>query len=331
MDKETLSDYGWIVICVLVVAVMVALATPFGSYIKSATENTTQGLFDTSRNAVNSTGLTRLARQRFHPSAFTVEFEKLHQGEEREDRFVYGDYEYSYNQYYRPDTGEWVNDATINGFGVRVLDRTKTEYGEILETAYGYPITNLYGCFYYCTSLTNPPEIPITVTIMSWAFVGCSSLITTPEIPDNVTNMYYMFYSCTSLATVPNLPNSVTNLEYTFRNCVSITKIPKIPNSVTNMGGTFFDCVSLTTAPIIPNNVTHMYATFSGCTSLTTAPTIPSKVANISYTFNNCTSLTGSVEINVTPTAINKYQYCLKNTQITAVTGTTTLTLNQLQ
>ena len=30
MDKETLSNYGWIVICVLVLAVMLALATPFG-------------------------------------------------------------------------------------------------------------------------------------------------------------------------------------------------------------------------------------------------------------------------------------------------------------
>ena len=30
MDKETLSNYGWIVICVLVLAVMIALATPFG-------------------------------------------------------------------------------------------------------------------------------------------------------------------------------------------------------------------------------------------------------------------------------------------------------------
>ena len=30
MDKETLSNYGWVVICVLVLVVMIALATPFG-------------------------------------------------------------------------------------------------------------------------------------------------------------------------------------------------------------------------------------------------------------------------------------------------------------
>ena len=34
MDKETLSNYGWVVICVMVLAVMIALATPFGEYIR---------------------------------------------------------------------------------------------------------------------------------------------------------------------------------------------------------------------------------------------------------------------------------------------------------
>ena len=36
MDKETLSNYGWIVICVIVLAVMIALATPFAATIKDA-------------------------------------------------------------------------------------------------------------------------------------------------------------------------------------------------------------------------------------------------------------------------------------------------------
>ena len=44
MDKETLSNYGWVVICVLVLVVMIALATPFGNYIATAVKNTTQGL-----------------------------------------------------------------------------------------------------------------------------------------------------------------------------------------------------------------------------------------------------------------------------------------------
>ena len=41
MDKETLSNYGWIVILVLILAVMIALATPFGNFIAGAIKSTT--------------------------------------------------------------------------------------------------------------------------------------------------------------------------------------------------------------------------------------------------------------------------------------------------
>lgn len=57
MDKSTLSNYGWVVIAVLVLSVMIALATPFGSYIATAVENTTQGLFDVQQKAMGVAGL----------------------------------------------------------------------------------------------------------------------------------------------------------------------------------------------------------------------------------------------------------------------------------
>ena len=57
MDKETLSNYGWIVICVLVLAVMIALATPFGSFIADGFKATYAGFGMVGDNALNS-GLT---------------------------------------------------------------------------------------------------------------------------------------------------------------------------------------------------------------------------------------------------------------------------------
>ena len=54
MDKETLSNYGWVVICVLVLVVMIALATPFGNYIAQAVKHTTEGLFGASQKALNN-------------------------------------------------------------------------------------------------------------------------------------------------------------------------------------------------------------------------------------------------------------------------------------
>ena len=65
MDKETLSNYGWIVICVLVLAVMIALATPFGSFISEAIQSTTKGLFDVNKSALDSTGLINIGNQEF--------------------------------------------------------------------------------------------------------------------------------------------------------------------------------------------------------------------------------------------------------------------------
>ena len=43
MDKNTLSNYGWVVVCVLVLSVMLALATPFGRFIATGFESTYTG------------------------------------------------------------------------------------------------------------------------------------------------------------------------------------------------------------------------------------------------------------------------------------------------
>ena len=57
MDKETLSNYGWIVILVLILAVMIALATPFGSFIADAIKSTTTGFFTVNQNALDAAGI----------------------------------------------------------------------------------------------------------------------------------------------------------------------------------------------------------------------------------------------------------------------------------
>lgn len=63
MDKETLSNYGWIVIAVLVLVVMIALATPFGSFVSEAVQSTTKGLFDVNKNALDAAGVPGLTVQ----------------------------------------------------------------------------------------------------------------------------------------------------------------------------------------------------------------------------------------------------------------------------
>ena len=282
MDKETLSNYGWIVICVLVLAVMIALATPFGDYISTAVKSTTQGLFDTNKNALNSTGLINVGDQSFSDGTgdsgggnqttevkreagsvipdgakYTVKAtntmlegngtNKFPDTPATNDTYEEGDYIYKYNQY--SNGSSWSSNPSQNGWGVRVKDKAKTSYGKILSRIAGKP---------------------------------------------------------------------VTHMTYTFENCTSLTTATAIPSSVKHMSSTFQNCTSLTTAPAIPNSVKSMYSTFLGCTKLTTAPAIPNSVTNMQSTFSGCSSLTGTIEVNANPTF---YDDCFLGTSITDITG----------
>ena len=137
-----------------------------------------------------------------------------------------------------------------------------------------------------------------------------------------LTDMTGTFHWCKELLKAPEIPSSVIVMREAFWGCELLTKAPAISNGVTDMSYTFFGCQSLTTAPVIPSSVTDMSGTFEDCKSLITAPAIPNSITNMSYTFEGCTSLTGAIEINANPTS---YTNCLKSTQITEVTGSTTL------
>ena len=344
MDKETLSNYGWIVICVLVLAVMLALATPFGNFISTAIKSTTQGLFDTNKNALNSTGLINIGDQSFSDGTggsdggnqttevkreagsiipdgakYTIKATNtvlegngtntFPDAPAQGDTYEEGDYKYTYY-----DSNNWK---------VMAKDKTKTSYGVILSEIAGKPITNMSYTFENCTSLTTAPVIPNNVTNMSYTFMSCTSLTTAPVIPSSVTNMSYTFNGCTSLTTAPTIPNSVTNMQSTFSGCTSLTTAPVIPSSVTNMSYTFENCTSLTTAPTIPSSVKYMNKTFFGCSSLTTAPTIPNSVTDMGGTFYGCTSLTTAPTI---PNSVTNMQSTFSG--CTSLTGTITINAN---
>ena len=53
MDKQTLSNYGWLVIVTLILAVMLALATPFGTYVGDGVVSVANGFVGASNEAIN--------------------------------------------------------------------------------------------------------------------------------------------------------------------------------------------------------------------------------------------------------------------------------------
>ena len=256
MDKETLSNYGWIVICVLVLAVMIALATPFGSYISEGTQSTVEGLFATQQSALEVVGIELEDSEVIPP---TVE-ELITQGIVPEgatytsadgtvyntgdtmptpqylDAFRYGDYTYVYSAdyYNRPYTASFENqfcNGGYNGWLVTIRQETsdgtdyrgyqlkKSSYGAILESINGQPITCMSGTFYNCTALTTAPTIPSSVTYMNSTFNGCTKLTTAPAIPSSVTSLYGTFSGCTALTEKISIPCTLQSKNHSYSNC----------------------------------------------------------------------------------------------------------------
>ncbi len=384
MDKETLSHYGWIVVLILILSVLIALATPFGRFVATSVQNTTEALFDTKQKGLDAAGI-ELMEQEFensfnesfnknesetnqggntlityeiieganqtistktaasfrsnadynkfdlvkidnnvvNPSNYTVsegstiiklngeylatlsnglhtltivssdgsaicEFnvnitfelgtpsnpipdgatytisatgEILQAGDNfpetvsNKDIYTYGDYEYRYNQSYSSLNAKWMSDTTQNGWGVRVLDNTKTTYGTILESINGKPVTDMSSTFEGCTSLVTAPAIPSSVTDMSSTFRDCASLVVGPIIPESVKTMGYTFYGCSSLKNVQAIPYGVVYMKCAFGDCTSLVTVPGIPSSVTNLDSAFRGCTSLNCILSVPCGV----------------------------------------------------------------------------
>ena len=383
MDKETLSNYGWIVICVMVLAVMLALATPFGSFIAGAIQSTTQGLFDVNQGALDAAEI-EIMQQEFetmlngngsdpalNPSNVTL----------TDNTYSHGDYIYT-----RPTTGNSFGASTLEeaweivyaeldaqgmtwqdlvdmyaqygyteeqvkaemgltqetfaptkienywtvALNLEVTDKNQKSYGQILESINGMPVTSIAFTFSGCSMLETAPAIPSSITNMFGAFQECTSLTSTPDLSKcvNLTSLEQAFMKCTSLTNVGPLPINVKTLRWTFSDCTSLTVAPDLSKctKIEDMANTFNGCTSLTdvSGVIIPNTVTNMFATFAECTSLTDASSviIPSSVTNMEMTFTKCTALTGTLNINANPT---EWQQCLWTTQVNEIKGQTTM------
>jgi hypothetical protein len=163
------------------------------------------------------------------------------------DIYVYGDYEYRYNYIYDGYAifnYPWIENANINGWSARVLDKTKEYYGDILKTIANKDVTTLYKTFAECPNIVSSPQIPNTVTNLNNTFTG-SGLTTAPIIPINVTSMDSTFRECQKLTTAPTIPENVTNINGLFAFSHNLTGSVEINANPTNYQGAFAD---------LPNN-----------------------------------------------------------------------------
>ena len=325
MDKETLSNYGWIVILVLVLSILIAMATPFGDYIASGVKSTTEGLFSTQQKAIGSLGLVSIPNQSFDDN------DNNGTGGETPDT-PQTPQEPQINLNHSnviPEGGIYIPIDTLEelGPGEPLPETPKTGdeywYGDY---RYGYNSTvcsscgdfdTWHGCMLspepvgegwsvMCVVDKEEPGVILhsicgkPIIDMNYTFGWTHSMTTSPEIPDTVVTMDGTYQYKKNLVNTAKLPDGLKKLMWTFRDCTSLVVAPELPSSMVNLQETFYGCTSLKVAPVIPEGVTGMSHTFRNCTSLETAPIIPASVGTMFHIFENCTSLTGDIIFNNT-------------------------------
>ena len=310
MDKETLSNYGWIVICILVMMVMIALATPFGQFIADAINATKDGLYDANQNALHSTGLIKdntiipeggtyyVGVTTSNVGDYTGATEVYTAGQKfpevvnRGDIYVYEDYEYRYGYAF---LGTWFNaqsQATIDmlggiGWGVHVLDMGKQSYSKMLDTIAEKPVTCLAFTFAECRALNVAPYVSQNTTTMLCMMKDCDALVDASGIviPSTTISTKEMFYGCDLLKIAPDFSKAtgMQTINYMFGACQNLEVAPNLMNC---------------------NNLTDMAQAFKRCTNLKTYHgstdadgnfanyIIPSNVTNKSDAFLDCSQIT---------------------------------------
>ena len=126
------------------------------------------------------------------------------------DYYMDENYEYRLGMYIGPDDKnsysfgneweKWQHDSMKSGWGVKVIDRTKTEYPDIPNFIAGLPVDNLDCVFAMCKNLKKAPQISSKARSMAYAFYGCENLEKAEIIiPSGVTNLDTAFMWCAKL------------------------------------------------------------------------------------------------------------------------------------
>lgn len=266
MDKETLSNYGWIVICVLVLAVMIALATPFGTFVADAVKSTTQGLFDVNQNALNSTGLINIDGQEFESCPH--DYETTTTGDCATGTTSTHTCKLCGKTYTEttPAGHAWDNtgltcnqcktqyleyDFLASDYDAKMGTTTATDATVVIPETFTYTDASGTTTHYKVTSINNK------------GFYECSNLISI-TIPSSVTSLgNNSFRGCSNLKHVSLPEGPMQYLSWTFLGCTSLEEII-IPEGTTQISG-FVECSSLKTV-YLPSTLSNMYSyTFRDC------------------------------------------------------------------
>lgn len=317
MDKETLSNYGWIVICVLVLAVMLALATPFGTFVADGFKATYTGLFDTGDSALdvglNAVGVKNTLecghgrkesgdhtqKECGHyacddscscvPAACGIDGHWSGDGKDHATTVNHTDHTYACqcNGWVVPEGGTYSGMCGTKTAGQQLpCGYTPTSNDKYITEEYEYR----YNLRRNSSGWYAPGNGPYWLV----AYIGTSNApgaILSDIAGKPVQSMEYAFYKNTNITDLSNLviPETITIMNHTFSGCTGLIDLDGfvIPGSVSSMGATFSGCTSLVDASglIIKDGPHNMSDFFYNCYALELAPFIPDQTKGVHLAF----------------------------------------------
>ena len=180
MDKQTLSNYGWLVIVTLILAVMLALATPFGTYVGDAVVSIANGYVQASNNAIDEDNIQA-------------------NGEKWDSKFDHS----AFDEKSKP--------------GITYTDGTFMDWNAVTENYENISNTRIDEYAFCDETSFAKVVLPDTITyIDAYAFGACENL-TEVILPNSITVLSQgLFIECYKLQTV-SIPVSVTEIQsYVF-------------------------------------------------------------------------------------------------------------------
>ena len=318
MDKQTLSNYGWLVILTLVLAVMLAFATPFGNYVKIATQNTLSAYIETNNKVLDEDYQLSMSDKwdekldknknykllKGNNETFIITDELLFVSDAPLRKFkevkIDGNIVDLEGYTSSGDTTnillfpEFSETLTIGQHKIEIISNDGKASGEFYLT-YKYDTNDkkLHHINIDFGSGRTEPQAGDTYLFGDYIYTyidetygsGWDVKINTKVTDKNRETYGYILESING--------KPIISLVSTFEGCESLITAPKIPTNTRDMLRTFYGCVKLVNVQEFSEHsaVSNMGRTFEGCISLTQVPKMPRNVYAAHACFANCTSL----------------------------------------
>lgn len=274
MDKETLSHYGWIVVLVMILAVLLAFATPFGTFVADGFKATYAGFDMVGNGAMNNildvTGLS----------------DKLECGHKPNDP---GDHNKKDCGHYNCDEdcncvpglcgvpGHYEGDGMDHSIKTNHYNYIDSEQHHHTCQCYEWEVpeggtyiasngnTYVEGEMVPCSSLRTGDvylhgDYKYTAANYSgnWAISLNNDIIDKTQTHYGEIIDYYINYA------------PITSAYALFSGCYNLIESPAIPSTVTNLNITYQLCYALEIPPDLSQNtvISTFYCAFNGCKSL---------------------------------------------------------------